>query len=165
MTNLHSSIPLAPEILNRTPPEVIELLLSLLEKVRILEIQVEELKARLNQNSSNSNKPPSSDSPFPPKPPRPQKAKKSRKRKGHRQQCMRPTELVELFPQQCSCACREFEEQEPYYIHQVIELPEIKATVSHVVLYRGRCRACGRTVKAHVPHEQRTGFGPRITAC
>jgi transposase len=130
----------------------------------MLEARVEELEAKLNQNSSNSNKPPSSDSPFLPKPPPPQKAKKSRKRKGHRQQCMRPTELVELHPHQCSCGCREFEKQEPYYIHQVIELPEIKATVSHVCLYRGRCRVCGKTVKAHIPHELRTGFGPRLCA-
>jgi transposase len=157
MANMLSSIPLDPEILSRTPPEVIELLLRLLARV-------EELEAKVNANSSNSNKPPSSDSPFLPKPPPPKKAKKSRKRKGHRQQCIRPTDLMELHPQQCSCTCREFEEQEPYYIHQVIELPEIKATVTHVLLYRGRCRACGKTAKAHIPHEQRTGFGPRLCA-
>jgi len=157
MTHLYSSIPFDPEVLSRTPPEVIEFLLRLLARV-------EELEAKLNQNSSNSNKPPSADSPFLSKPPPPKKAKKSRKRKGLRQQCIRPTELVELHPQQCSCGCREFGEQEPYYIHQVIELPELKPAVTHVVLYRGRCRACEKTVKAHVPLEQRTGFGPRLCA-
>ena len=64
MVRLLSSIPLAPEILSRTPPEVIELILSLLERIRVLEARVEELEAKLNKNSSNSNKPPSSDSPF-----------------------------------------------------------------------------------------------------
>ena len=157
MANLTPSIPLDPEILSRTPPEVIELVLRLLARV-------EELEARLNQNSSNSNKPPSSDSPFIPKKEAPKKVKKPRKRKGTRQQCLRPTELVELHPQKCSCGCRTFEDQEPYYIHQVIELPEIQATVSHVFLYRGRCRACGKIAKAHIPHEQRTGFGPRLCA-
>jgi transposase len=151
------SIPLAPEILSRTPPEVIELLLRLL-------VRIEELEAKLNQNSSNSNKPPSSDSPFTPKLEAPKKPKKPRKRKGHRQQCLRPTELTELHPAHCSCGCREVDEQEPYYIHQVIELPEIKATVRHIFLYRGWCRACGKTVKAHIPHELRTGFGPRFCA-
>jgi transposase len=81
-----------------------------------------------------------------------------------RQQCLRPTELVELHPEQCSCGCRVFEGQEPYYIHQAIELPEIKAKVSHIVLYRGYCRHCGKQGKAHIPYELRTGFGPRLCA-
>ena len=178
MTNLISSIPLDSEILSRTPPEVIELLLRLLEESRalreenqilrqeiaILRARVEELEAKLNENSTNSNKPPSSDSPFAKRPEAPKKAKKPRKRKGMRQQCLRPTELVELYPEKCACGCREFENQEPYYVHQVIELPEIKASVSHVILYRALCRACGKTAKAHIPHEQRTGFGPRFCA-
>jgi transposase len=156
MANL-SSIPLEPEILSRTPPEVIELLLRLLARI-------EELEARLNQNSSNSNKPPSTDSPFTPKPVALPKPRKPRKRKGHRQQCLRPTELMELHPEQCSCGCREIDDQEPYYIHQVIELPKIQASVQHIFLYRGRCRACGKTAKAHIPDESRTGFGPRFCA-
>jgi len=164
MANVFSPIPLDPEILSRTPPEVIELILSLLEKIRVLEARVEELETKLNRNSSNSNKPPSSDSPFTKRSDVPKKTKKQRKRKGLRQQCLRPTELVELHPEQCSCGCRVFEDQEPYYIHQVIELQEIKSTVSHVSLYRGRCQVCGKTAKAHIPHEVRTGFGPRISA-
>jgi transposase len=116
MANAYSTIPLDPEILSRTPPEVIELILSLLERIRVLEARVEELEAKLNQNSSNSNKPPSSDSAFTKRPELPKRAKKQRKRKGIRQQCLRPTELVELHPEKCSCGCRTFENQEPYYI-------------------------------------------------
>jgi transposase len=159
MSNSTNTIPLDPDVLSRTPPEVIELLLRLLARI-------EELEARLNKNSSNSNKPPSSDSPFALKAqPKPQpKNKKPSQRQGSRQQCLRPTELIELHPEKCSCGCRALEHEEPYYVHQVIELPEIKALVSHVVLYRGRCRACGKAVKAHVPREQRTGFGPRFCA-
>lgn len=178
MTSSLSSIPLAPEVLSRTPPEVIELVLRLLEEnhalreenrmlrqeLATLRARVEELEAKLNQNSSNSNKPPSSDSPFTKRHEIPKKAKTPRKRKGVRQQCLRPTELVELYPEKCSCGCRVLESQEPYSIHQVIELPEIQAAVSHVVLYRGRCRTCGKTAKAYIPHELRTGFGPRLCA-
>jgi hypothetical protein len=111
-----SSIPLSSEILSRTPPEVIEFLLRLLEENRMLRQQlvllqsrVEELEARLNKNSSNSNKPPSSDFPFTPKAEAPNKAPKPRKRKGTRQQCLRSTEIVELHPEQCSCGCHVFE--------------------------------------------------------
>jgi len=129
MANLLSSIPLDPEILSRTPPEVIELLLRLLEENRalreenrvlrqqlaLLQARVEELEAKLNRNSSNSNKPPSSDSPFTAKPQAPKKAGKTRKRKGSRQQCLRPTEVVELFPTTCSCGCETFHQAElPY---------------------------------------------------
>lgn len=64
MTPSLHQIPLDAEILSRTPPEVIELILSLLERIRVLEARVEELEAKLNKNSSNSNKPPSSDPSF-----------------------------------------------------------------------------------------------------
>lgn len=165
------SIPLDAEILSRTPPEVIELLLRLLaenqalrEEVKMLKARVEELEAKLNANSSNSNKPPSSDPPFVKRPEVARKIRKPRKRKGTRQQCLRPTELLELQPGECSCGCGAIVEPEPYYIHQVIELPAIEASVSHVILYRGRCRACGKMLKAHIPQAMRTGFGPRISA-
>jgi transposase len=178
MADILSLIPLDANILNRTPPEVVELLLRLLaenqalreenhmlrQEIAILRIRVEELEAKLNKNSSNSNKPPSSDSPFVAKPKCDPVKKKARKRKGSRQQCLRPTEVVEQFPEPCSCGCARLEEPEPYYIHQVIELPEIELSVRHIILYRGRCSDCGKTVKAHVPFALRTGFGPRLSA-
>ena len=79
-TSLHL-IPLDAESLNRTPPEVIDLILSFLERIRVLEARVEELEAKLNRTSSNSNKPPSSDSPFSKQSEVASKAKKLRKRK------------------------------------------------------------------------------------
>lgn len=48
-----ASLPLSKEVLDRTPQEVIELLLRLLSRV-------DELESRLNKHSGNSNKPPSS---------------------------------------------------------------------------------------------------------
>jgi transposase len=178
MTDLLSQIPLDANILSRTPPEVIELLLRLLaenqalreenqmlrQEIALLCTRVEELEAKLNKNSSNSNKPPSTDSPFTVKPPSRPIKKKARKRKGSRQQCLRPTEVLEHFPGPCSCGWAEHEEPEPYYVHQVIELPEIELSVRHIILYRGRCCGCGKTVKAHVPFALRTGFGPRLSA-
>ena len=164
MTNDFSSIPLDPEILSRTPPEVIELILSLLERIRVLEARVEELEAKLNKNSSNSNKPPSSDSPFTQKPQVPEKPKKPRNRKGYRQQLLDPTVVIESLPTVCSCGCKVINQVELYYTHQLIELPEIQMIVQHHRLHRGTCAHCGKTVKAHVPPQQRTGFGPRFSA-
>jgi hypothetical protein len=71
-------ISLSAEVLSRTPPEAIDLIVRLLAQVdalrgltvaaeaRVKELaaRVEALEAKLNKNSSNSNKPPSSDSPF-----------------------------------------------------------------------------------------------------
>jgi transposase len=173
-----SSIPLSTEVLNRTPLEAVNLIVLLLAqvdalqaliegaeaRVKGLEAKVETLEARIKKNSSNSNKPPSSDSPFVPKPPARPVEKKARKRKGSRQQCLRPTEVLEHFPEPCSCGCAELGESEPYYIHQVIELPKIELSVRHIILYRGRCSGCGKTVKAHIPFALRTGFGPRLSA-
>jgi tetratricopeptide (TPR) repeat protein len=66
-----SEIPLSAEVLSRTPPEAIDLIVLLLRQVAALQAQVEALQARiaaleaqLNKNSANSNKPPSSDSQY-----------------------------------------------------------------------------------------------------
>ena len=164
MDNLINSIPLSPDILARTPPEVIELILHLLTRIKELEARIEELEARLNKNSTNSNKPPSSDPPSVQRKAAPQKSNKPRKHKGHRQQYLPPTEVLELHPQRCSCGCNVIDDQEHYYTHQVIELPEIQPVVKHLLLHRGKCPRCGKTVKAYIPDELRTGFGPRISA-
>jgi transposase len=159
-----SMIPLSAEVLSRTPQEAIDLILRLLEQVVALQARVEALEAQIKKNSSNSNKPPSSDSPFTAKPKSRTGTAKARKRKGTRQQCLRPTEVLELFPAPCSCGCATCEESEPYYVHQVIELPKIELSVRHIILHRGRCSGCGKTVKAHIPFALRTGFGPGLSA-
>jgi transposase len=51
-----------------------------------------------------------------------------------------------------------------YYTHQVIELPEIEMSVTHVVLHETRCPQCGRLLKAPLPEEHRYGYGPCLTA-
>jgi transposase len=159
-----SSIPLSAEVLSRTPQETINLILRLLEQNLTLQARVEALEAQLKKNSSNSNQPPSSDSPFTAKPKPKPATKKERERRGARQQYLQPTEVQELFPERCSCGCADYEEPEPCYTHQVIELPEIELSVLHIILHRGKCSNCGKTVKAHVPFALRTGFGPRLSA-
>jgi transposase len=53
---------------------------------------------------------------------------------------------------------------QPFYVHQHIELPKIKMQVSHFVLQQCDCPNCGRTVKAKLPSDKATGYGPRFTA-
>ena len=159
-------------------PEAVRVYISALEqnivtlsdKIEPLEKRIEQLEARLNQNSNNSNKPPSSDGPFK----RPQKKadKKKRKRgaqkghKGYRQQLLKPNRVERIPPKQCSCGNCDFtgNRLKPYYTHQVIELPKIQMDVTHYMLQKGNCSQCGKPVKAALPNEFQSGFGPRFSA-
>jgi len=145
------------EDLANTPPAVLELLLSLIKRI-------EKLEARLNEDSSNSNKPSSTDSPYKEKTSKKAKGTKRKKRKGHRQQLLPPTEIRKIEPHQCSCGCHDFRNKKPYYTHQHIELPEIVMTVIHFILCEGECVACGKINKGYLPSEYATGFGPRFSA-
>jgi len=135
-----------------------------------LKKRVIDLENRLNKNSQNSSKPPSSDPPYK----KPSKKCKNSKRKrggqkghkGHQQKLMEPTCKNILFPETCSCGCSSFDPGsiEPFYTHQVIELPEIQMDVLHFILNQGRCTQCGNVVKAQLPNERQTGYGPRLSA-
>ena len=128
-----------------------------------------QLHQRLNQNSSNSNRPPASDPPFrKPSRTKDENAKKKSGAKkghaGHGQTLMTPTEVRHVLPGTCPCGNSGFPETKPFHTHQVIELPEIEMDVIHHVLHQGICPACDRLIKSVLPAEHRTGYGPRLTA-
>jgi transposase len=52
----------------------------------------------------------------------------------------------------------------PFYTHQHIELPKIKVDVTHLILQKGKCRCCGKTVKANIPCHLRSGYSARLSA-
>jgi len=147
---------------------LVDIILFQAEQISFLKKRVDELEARLNANSSNSSKPPSSDSPFSKsaKKVSDKKGKPGAKKghKGCRQQLLEPTETKPLHPDRCSCGNREFVEAKPYYTHQHIELPEVRMKVTHFVLYREKCSCCGKTNRAFIPPEFQSGYGPRLSA-
>ena len=153
----------------QTPPAVQAYLHTLRDEMGQLHERVENLEARLTQNSTTSSRPPSSDSPYT-KPRRRRGAKRSRKggghpgHPGHRQVLLVPTTVEELLPNACACGSGEFGVLSPYYTHQVLAMPRIEMEVSHWVLYQGQCLACGRWCNAPVPAEHTTGYGPRFSA-
>jgi transposase len=152
-----------------TPPAVLDLVRILAAENATLRKRIEKLEAKLGEDSSNSNKPPSTDSPYDENgKPGEKKKKKSqnprKKRKGFRQKFISPTETQDVNPSACSCGYGSFKDLEPYYTHRYIELPEIVMSVIHFTLYKGECTACGKTGKGYVPGEFKTGFGPRFTA-
>lgn len=145
----------------KTPASVQALVFQLLKRI-------EDLEARLNQDSSNSSRPPSSDSPYKKgssdKTEKKSKVKSRKGRKGYRFQMLDPTETRNILPKPCACGCDQFCDLKPYYTHQHIELPAIVMKIIHFVLYSGKCHQCGKINKGHVPGEFEAGFGPRLSA-
>ena len=146
---------------------------ALMDMVKKLTERVEKLENQLNKNSSNSSKPPSSDPPFK-RTSKPTPSKNGKKRKkggqkghvGHQQELLPATHSENVMPIQCSCGCNQFNATsfKPFYTHQMIELPPIQMDVFHYILQKGPCPECGKTVKACVPSQNQTGFGPRLSA-
>jgi transposase len=158
---------ISEEDLRNTPPAVLLLLTYLIKQNIELKARIEELEARLNKNSTNSSKPPSSDNKLMRKDKTKNPRGKSGAKKGHkgvRQQLLKPTKVEPIEPHTCSCGNTEFKNKEPYYTHQWIEVPEIALFVTHYVLYRGTCTRCGTVNKSVVPESRRTGFGPRLSS-
>lgn len=161
-TPLPQGLGIAESDWQRTPTTVQDEFLSLLKRVDALE-------ARLHRDSTNSGRPPSTDS-----------AAKKRNRRtptterhkpgakpghlGHQQTLLEPTTMVSLFPDPCGCGHSEVTSLMDYHTHQVIELPVIRLEVTHWWLHQGQCGACGNRYKASLPLDQTTGYGPRLTA-
>lgn len=152
------------EELGATPPSVQKLLCRLIAENTALCGRIECLEARLGEDSSNSDRPPSSDSPYKEKQSGKNRKKPRKKRRGYGQQFMPPTETQEIFPAACTCGCGNFRDIRSYYTHQHIELPEIVMQVTHFILHKGKCADCGKIGRGHIPGEFRTGFGARFTA-
>src|SRR5919199_5097194 len=168
-TNPRWPFPFTPQDWAQTPLAVQAYVHTLRDEVKQLHDGVETLEARLQQNSTTSSRPPSSDSPY--KKPRlrttaatPRKAGGKPGHPGHHQVLLPPTTVQELRPERCPCGNTTFAVTRPYHTHQVLELPPLTLEVTHWVLHQGWCPDCGRWSKAQVPAEHATGYGPRLSA-
>ena len=177
-----------PDSVKKEYEKLEKMVVELNENKQQLEQRIYKLEIQLNKDSSNSSKSPSSDSPYKKAGSSNKidkdKAKKDKDKtkkdntdtvkkgkagaknghKGHRQKLMEPTNTVPVKIDECSCGCKEIIDQKPFYTHQEIELPEIKMDITHFILYKGTCTDCGATVKATIPKEHQTGYGPRLSA-
>lgn len=138
-----------------------------------LERRIAEWEARLNQNSTNSSKPPSSD-PIGAKrkPPIPPSKRRRGGQKGHprRLRALVPPERVasatDCKPTQCRRCGHPLsgEDAEPRR-HQVAELPPIEPEVREYRLHRLCCPHCKAVTSGALPDGvPRTSFGPRLHA-
>ncbi|HVC08302.1 MAG TPA: DUF6444 domain-containing protein [Solirubrobacterales bacterium] len=163
------------EAIQGDPESVVELVIALQDRI-------EELERRLDQNSSNSSKPPSSDAPMTRQERRAlarKRAKESLRKAGgqpghegkHRQ--MAPPEQVdqtfEHRPERCSGCGHGFKGTEQRLgdpvAYQKWELPPIRPLIHEHRLLRLRCPCCGKATLAGLPAGvSASAFGPRLEA-
>jgi transposase len=151
--------------MQKTDKTIYELVYVLLQKVEFLEKENalfrqenSELKSRLNGNSKNSSRPPSSDGyrkkPTPALP----KIKKGKQggQKGHKgdtlQQSKTPDKLVKIRPSECGCG-HHFTDKECELSskRQVFELPQPQLEVIEYQIHTAKCPKCGLMHQGEAP--------------
>ena len=152
-----AGLDIPPADWQQTPPSVQTLVVTLLQRLEAVE-------ARLQQDSTTSQRPPSTDSlykkarkPAGDAPPR--KAGGQPGHPGHQQALLAPTDMRVLTPQQCACGYTALGMPRPYHTHQVIELPAIQMDVTHFVLHEAWCPVCVQWTKAQIPPSILQGMG------
>lgn len=138
-----------------------------------LKMRVEELERRLGQNSHNSSKPPSSDSPSaPPRAPRVPSGRRPGGQPGHQrnQRDLLPPERVHktipVKPEHCKgCGNPLFGEDPNPQRHQVTDLPPIEPIVTEYQIHALACARCHTLNVAALPAGvPRGAYSPRVIA-
>src|SRR5215467_6849120 len=168
---------LPADLWDRLPSEARALILALRTEVAQLRAQVREqqeliqgLQERLNQNSTNSSRPPSTDPPtVKRRPPRPSSGRSPGGQPGHRRQqrpLLPPGRTEVLKPSRCRRCGHALRGDDPQPLrHQVLELPKVRPEVTEYHLHRLRCPACGLSTCASLPAGvPKGGQGPRLQA-
>jgi transposase len=169
--------PIPVELWEQIPPHVQAVLWVVLDRyearIASLEAEVRELKARLNQSSQNSSKPPSSDGPYMKrKPPRPASGRKRGGQPGHPAHhrtlvsMEHVDEVVVCTPTHCRRCGQALHGSDPQpHRHQVMELPPPMPHVTEYQQHRLSCDHCGITTCGALPQGvPTTGYGPRFTS-
>jgi transposase len=166
----HLSIP--ESLWNTVPPEAQTAILAVIAS---LEKRIADLGARLNLNSTNSSKPPSTDPNAvkvkrrPPVPPSWRKRGGQPGHKRHTRALVPPEQLHETFkvkPTQCQGCGAALQGDDPTPLrHQVAEIPPVRPDVDEYHLHKLTCSCCGTATRADLPAGVPAGpFGPRLRA-
>jgi transposase len=165
--------PIPRELWSTVPPAaqaaVQAVLATMQRQIDDLRAELTDLRDRLNRDSSNSSKPPSSDPPHvKPAPPRTPSGKRRGGQPGHTRHTrpdLPPDQVVHLRPDKCGrCGDRLFGDDPEPLRHQVVELPPIRPVVTEYRRHRLPCPNCGRVACPALPAEARGGYGPRAQA-
>ena len=137
-----------------------------------LRAKVEDLEARLKKDSSNSSRPPSSDSPYRKRERREKPSGRSQGAQEGHEGSARPllsveeVDGVEDYKPPCCTGCGGTDlEDAGVFRWQVVEVPEIRPSVTEHRVHTLRCRKCGEESTGELPAGiGRSNFGPRLHA-
>jgi len=166
------------DIWDTLPPVAQAFIQHLLEENRRMQARIEDLEEQLKTNSSNSSRPPSSDSPWAPR----KRKKKSSGRhrggqKGHKGNYRKlfPEEKVttphDYYPNDCENCGHHFKEGEKKKDkfspsrHQIVEIPRIEPEIHEHRQHSVECPICGHVTTPMLPEDVPSGaFGPRLAS-
>jgi transposase len=144
------------------------------ETIKTLNEKIAKLEARLNTNSSNSSKPPSTDPPW--KQPK-EKSNSSGKGKRGAQQghagaarkllpIEEVNELIHCKPNDiCACGGVMVVDESSPERKQVFEIPQIKPHITEYQVFNGECSCCGSKMRGELPSDIPSGMlGPNAQA-
>jgi transposase len=149
---------------------VIALVKTLSVQVFELQNKLTEVESRLNKNSSNSSKPPSSDGYSKPKNNRVKTGKPTGGQLGHKgntlEKVKNPDEIVNINTLNCECGYDLSEVEGNTKSRQVFDLPEIKTKVTEYVTHEKACPRCGKVHNTEFPTEvtQPVQYGEKMNA-
>ena len=164
-------VPITPEDWEKTPASVQAVIVKFWQDIQTLKLQVEKLQERVNKNSQNSSKPPSSDPPQKRSYPKPElSGEKKGGRKGHHGhgRKLKATEEVSKIVKSLPTVCKDCgalllgEDAQPER-HQVNEIPKTKSVIVEYQRHTLNCVVCGARNRAEWPKEMPSGsFGERL---
>lgn len=130
-----------------------ELLKTALAQIALLQKEIEDLRDKLNKNSKNSSKPPSTDQ----KPNTPDLDKKNKKPHPGKHRALFPKDridkTVECFHTRCPCCdSSAMNIGDVFHILHQVELPQIRAMVTEYILRKSTCKDCGQISYADLPN-------------
>jgi len=142
------------------------------KEIKMLEKRIKALEDRLNQNSTNSSKPPSTDWPVKKINLRKKTGRSPGGQKGHNGHNLKmsgsPDSIKVHSISSCSGCGRSLEDISPagYSKRQVFDLPPIKVEVTEHRTEEKICPYCGQINRSCFPEgvDQPTQYGPRIKA-
>jgi transposase len=161
---------LIPILSEMTSSQKDELIIKLINRITELEQKVRDLEQRLNKNSSNSHKPPSSDGLKKNRSLRTKSDNKSGAQKGHAAQTLEPCENPDLIVEHSIDVCphcqANLENTIPIGFKriQIFELPELNINVTEHRLLEKTCSACHTYCSASLPEGIKYGlqYGNRL---
>lgn len=149
---------------NQTIESLIEVIEAQAAQINQLEARIQELEQRLNKNSSNSSKPPSSDGLS--KPPRTTSLRENGKNKsggqvGHKSETLKQTETPDIVKKRILTTCPDCQHSLlqsrllGVVKRQVFDIPPPKIEVTEYQAEIKYCTCCNKTITAPFPSEVR----------